>query len=397
MSLKVGIVVPHIFMQDDILPDVIFSPGQLAVDLANQLNTQNVDVTLFTPGPVKTHAHNITADLSYFEAELQLRSDSYLTLLKKHPLTFITLARQVQAELLAKAFRMANDDAFDIVHVYTNEEELGLVFQTFCKKPVVFTHHDPFNFLVQYRSNMPKYSASNWLAISESQKTEMPESTNWIKTIYHGLDENKWPEQTAKKENYIAYIGRIIEPKGVHTAIQAILRYNKANPSSPLTLKIAGKHYSGAKPGGYWEEQIEPFIDQRYIQYEGFIANIAAKQEFLAKAKALVVPSLFAEPFGMVSIEALACSTPVIGFDSGAIPEVVKSGTTGFIIQKEFIDDAAQHKVISDSTIQQLAHAFENIDTLDSTKCREAFLQRFTLKQMAQQHIEAYRQLLKND
>src|ERR1700689_3926615 len=119
--LRVGLVVPHVFMHRDILPHVIFSPGQLALDLAKGLEQLGVDVILFSPGPVNVAGKNITADLSYFKQELALRGDTYLDLLKKHPFTFITLARQVQSELIAKAYAMANTGGLDIIHIYTNE------------------------------------------------------------------------------------------------------------------------------------------------------------------------------------------------------------------------------------------------------------------------------------
>src|SRR5437870_3968268 len=105
--MKIGLVIPHIFMHQDILPDVIFSSGRLGVELANELTRQGHRVTLFTPGPIKTKARNVTADLSYFEQELRGRGDTYLELLKKHPVTFVTLARQVQSELIASALKAA--------------------------------------------------------------------------------------------------------------------------------------------------------------------------------------------------------------------------------------------------------------------------------------------------
>src|SRR6185437_16908609 len=156
--LRIGIVVPHIFMHREIIPHVIFSPAKLALSLSKGLDALGASVTLFTPGPVDTKVRNITADLSYFEHELALRGDSYTELLKKHPFTFITLARQVQAELIAKAFAMANDGKLDLVHIYTNEEDLALPFAQLCSKPVVFTHHDPFNFMVKYKNVFPKYA-----------------------------------------------------------------------------------------------------------------------------------------------------------------------------------------------------------------------------------------------
>ena len=81
-SIRIGLVAPHMFLHREILPRVIFSPGQLALDLASGLQKLGADVTLFSPGPVDTPVKNVTADLSYFEAELAGRGDTYLDLLK---------------------------------------------------------------------------------------------------------------------------------------------------------------------------------------------------------------------------------------------------------------------------------------------------------------------------
>ena len=379
-KLKVGLVVPHIFIHRDILPRVIFSPGNLALDLANGLETENVDVTLFTPVPAATSVQNITADMSYFEQELTLRGDTYIDLLKKHPFTFITLARQVQAEIIAKAFKAANDDKIDIVHIYTNEEDIALPFAGLCNAPVVFTHHDPFNFLVKYKNVFPKYKQLNWLALSEAQKAGMPNDTNWCATIYHGLNSDRFMFESNPKGDYIAYLGRIIEPKGVHLAIEAIKHYNETH-SAPIKLKIAGKHYAGHGKDSYWRETIEPELGQ-YIEYVGYINDDESKQDFLGNARALIVPSTFEEPFGMVTIEALACGTPVIGLNAGATKEIIRDGHTGFIFDKN-----------NPELIQQLAETFERIDTIDRKKCRNDFESRFTLGVMAKAHKDAYERL----
>jgi len=372
------------FMHRDILSQVIFSPGTLALSLADGLQQLGADVTLFSPGPVDTTAANITADLSYFEHELADRGDTYLDLLKKHPLTFITLARQVQAELIANAFAMANRGELDVVHVYTNEEDTALPFTILCSKPVVFTHHDPFNFLVKYKNVFPKYAQLNWISISMAQRRGMPADTNWVANICHGLDPAAFTASYKPKGQYLAYLGRIIEPKGVHLAIAAVKAYNAAHPDQTYTLKIAGKHYAGHRKDSYWAEQIEPRIGGD-IEYVGFINTAAAKQDFLGNAAALLVPSTFEEPFGMVSIEALACGTPVVALDSGANSEVVKSGQTGLIVPKS--DDPAQ-------TVTALSEALAQIGNIDRQVCRADFEARFTLGRMTQGYLTTYERLM---
>jgi len=388
---RVGLVVPHIFIHRDILPGVIFSPGQLALDLASELQNQGMEVTLFTPGPTSSPLPTVTADLSYFEAELAGRGDTYLQLLKKHPFTFITLARQVQAELIAKAFAMANDDKVHIVHVYTNEEDLALPFAKLCKKPVVFTHHDPFNFLVKYKNVFPKYKSLNWLSMSLAQRRGMPADTNWVANIPHGLKADTLRPNYQPKGGYLAYLGRIIEPKGVHIAIAAVKKYNQI-AKRPLKLKIAGKHYAGHAKDSYWQERIEPLIDGSEIEYIGFIETNAQKQEFLDNAAALLVPSLFDEPFGMVSIEAMACATPVVALDSGAPPEVVDT-TSGAVVAKVAANDGT---VDTEATTLAFARGIEEVLSADRHACRERFETSFTLEHMAAAHAAAYGQLIRS-
>lgn len=378
--IRVGIVVPHIFMQDTLLPHVIFSPADLAIRLADGLAQMGVAVTLYSPGTVKTRATNVTADLSLFKAELAGRGYDYLELLKKHPATFIALARQVQAELVAKAFSDANADELDIVHIYTNEEDIAVSFAELCSKPVVFTHHDPFNFLVRYKNTFPKYKHLNWIALSEAQKKSMPKDTNWVATIRHGLPRDAFSFVPQPEEDYIAYIGRIIEPKGVHLAIDAVERYNQQHKSK-IRLKIAGKHYSGHTKDTYWQKQVEPRLNAN-VEYVGYISSTAGKQDFLGNATALIIPSTFEEPFGMVMLEAMACGTPIIGLKSGAIPEVVNS-KVGVLVEK------SEHQ----QTIASLADAFDQVRQIKRSACRQEFERRFEMARMCEEHFNLYKKL----
>lgn len=385
--MRVAIVAPHIFMQDQLLSRVIFSPGDLAVALADELVGQGINVTLASPGPVTTKARNLTADLTLFQTELDGRGDDYMSLLKKHPLTFITLARQVQAELLTNVIQNANAGKYDLVHVYMNEEELGLSLRKLCNKPIVFTHHDPFNFSVKYKAIMPKHADANWLSISRSQRRTMAARTNWIANIYHGIQPDTYQPVKNPSLDYVAYIGRIIEPKGVHLAIQAVQEHNRAH-NAKLKLKIAGKHYSGAKDS-YWQT-LQPLIDGKVIEYVGYISEPAEKNTFLGNAAGLLVPSTFEEPFGMVMIEALACGTPIIGLDSGAIPEVVKNDQTGFVVPKVLHGETLDET----KTVNALAEVIAKLNIIDRSACRKDFEDRFTLHRMATEHIKAYRKLL---
>ncbi len=355
------------FMHRGILPKVIFSPGRLALDLADGLQQLGADVTLFSPGLVDTTAKNITADLSLFEQELAGRGGDFIDLLKKHPFTFITLARQVQAELIADAFARANAGEFDVIHIYTNEEDTALPFAALCRVPVVFTHHDPFNFLVKYKNVFPKYKDLNWISMSFAQRSGMPADTNWVANIYHGIDPQKLTPVARPAGDYIAYFGRIIQPKGLHVAIAAAKK-------AGVPLKIAGKHYAGKKDE-YWQNIIAPQLGDG-VEYVGFIKSDAAKRAFLGNARALIVPSLFDEPFGMVAIEALACGTPVIALNSGALPEII-TPKNGILVDKA-------------NAVDGIADAIAKVTTIPRAACRTDFEARFTLARMCAEHLALY-------
>lgn len=396
--MKIALVVPHIFMHQRILPRVIFSPGHLTISLAKGLAELGHEVTLFSPGSVDEYLQpsqnqedgekhglrikNQTADLSRFEAELEARGDDYLDLLKKHPLTYITLARQVQAEIVAQAYEQANQDQFDLVHVWTNEEELALVNARFCQKPVVFTHHEPFSFLVKYRSIFPKYSHLNWISISKSQQQtlnqQVEDRVSWVGNVYHGLKKDRF-KLNSEPGDYLVYMGRIIKPKGVHLAIKAAKQAGKK-------LKIAGKHYAGHSKDKYWQEQIKPQLDGEQIEYLGFVRSDQEKQQLLGNAQALLMPSTWSEPFGLVMIEALACGTPVIGFDRGAIPEVIENEKTGRVIAFE----PSQ----TEQNLARMVRAIKKINSIKRQNCRRAFEEKFTSKKMLQNYHSIYQRLV---
>ena len=120
------------------------------------------------------------------------------------------------------------------------------------------------------------------------------------------------------------YLGRVIEAKGVHHAIAAVKEHNQRT-GEKVGLKIAGKHYAGHDD--YFENMIEPELGNG-IEYVGHLKTKSEVQDLLGNARGVLMPSVFSEPFGIVATEALACGTPVIGLESGALPEIIETGQT---------------------------------------------------------------------
>ena len=105
----------------------------------------------------------------------------------------------------------------------------------------------------------------------------------------------------------------------------------------------------------------------------------------MGNAKALIIPSTFEEPFGMVMIESLASGTPIIGLNSGAIPEVITE-KTGYVVKKDIDENI---------TVDRLVQAIKKIGSIDRKACREDFEARFTLERMCKDHADIYRKLIK--
>lgn len=370
-KLKIGILVPHLFAQEKVISKTIFAPIHLAINLAKHLqNDLSQEVILYTPGKITDEVENITTDLSFFHKELDLQGCTEEEMIVQSPLAYISMARQINAQLTAQAFEDADSGKIDILHVFMCEDEIPLYFSNLLKVPVIFTHHDPYNYYRKYRARFPTLSNLNYVSISLAQRETAPENMNWVGNVYNGLDITKY-RFNKKPCDYFAFLGRIVQNKGVHHAIEACKITGEK-------LKIAGKFYKDNSEEGqsYWEKYVLPNIKEN-IEYVGFLKPEIETIPFLANSKALLFPSAWDEPFGMVMIEALACGTPVIAFDYGAVREIVEDGKNGFIVRD----------------VSEMAQAIKKIDSIDRDYCRKSVEERFTSLVMAENYLNIYTNL----
>ena len=255
-------------------------------------------------------------------------------------------------------------DEFDLLHFHLDYYP----FSTFSRgaTPFVTTLHGRLD-LPEHKVVFDTFSAIPLVAISESQRSFMPQA-NWVRTIHHGLPETLLVPKAATP-SYFAFLGRIAPEKAVDSAIRIAERCG-------MPLKIAAKIDKVDRE--YFEREVRPLLRSPLVEYVGEIDD-GQKSEFLSGAVALLAPVAWPEPFGLIIVEAMACGTPVIAFNQGAIPEIVVQGVTGFVVASE-------------------AEAVEVVDLLprlSRARIRQCFEERFTARRMADEYVEVYEAMVR--
>jgi glycosyltransferase involved in cell wall biosynthesis len=222
------------------------------------------------------------------------------------------------------------------------------------------------------------------VAISEFQRRQYDGLLPIVRTIPHGIDASDHPfGPFASAVPYLFNIGRITPDKGQDTAI-AVARRTGA------TLIIAGcvqnkpadqAFFRALRPqfdfetdlsrvpvaDDYYDRVMKPLLASgRGVIYVGELSGNAAKQWY-RHAQATLFPIRWGEPFGMVLIESMAAGTPVIAFGEGAVPEIVKHGSTGFVVD----------------SIASMCDAVANVMHIRRESCRQHVEVNFSSERMA--------------
>jgi glycosyltransferase involved in cell wall biosynthesis len=255
-------------------------------------------------------------------------------------------------------------DAFDIIHDHNSY--LSLPTANTSPVPVLMTVHGPFTPEVYriFRTLKNPFVST----ISDSQKRHAP-NLNHVGTVYNGLEMQSYPF-SPEHDNYLLFVGRISIEKGVHFAIETAQQLD-------LPLIIAAKLEPVDRP--YFKEYIEPFLSDQ-IKWIGEVDE-TERNKLMSRALCFLHPVTWPEPFGLTLIEAMACGCPVVAFDNGSIPEIIKSGETGFVARD----------------IEEMLDAVEDINTIKRSRCREYALETFSAKKMADGYEKLYEKILSKE
>jgi glycosyltransferase involved in cell wall biosynthesis len=253
----------------------------------------------------------------------------------------------------------------DIVHNHLNWRLL--LFADLIECPVISTMHGPLASLRE-RETYGKHKNSNYVSISDNQRKAMPE-LNWVKTVYNGIDVGAFDLET-EKGDYFAFLGRTSPEKGLEE-ICRMVRESKQKHK----LKIAAKVDTVDK--AYFETHIRPYIDGDQIEFLDEVDH-AGKNELLKNAKALLLWLNWEEPFGLVVPEANACGTPVIVNPRGSMPELVKDGVNGFLV----------------NSLAEMEAKLDEVQAIDPVLCRLHAEQNYSKEKMVRDYEEVMRSLL---
>ena len=232
-------------------------------------------------------------------------------------------------------------------------------------------------------------------AISESQKSIFEPYLSMDFMVYNALNTKDYPFQN-KKKNYLFSIGKIDRHKGQDTAIRVAKNLEEK-------LVMAGPvHIFRNWIREFWENEVEPQIDRFYDdipaeEIEEFIdyfeksneqiihvgeINDKQKQEWFKYSKGFLMPIRWREPFGLVMIESMACGTPVVAYNLGAVPEIITDGKTGYIVEPE--------------DFEGFLDATKKLGQIDPYECRKRVVDSFDISRQADDYIRVFNEIYMN-
>jgi len=310
-------------------------------------------------------------------------------------------APMLTAHLLHALNAIAEDGSFDIIHDHNNfVGPLALAHANHKLPPAIHTLHNP-----RFVGSEKNYSEANnmqmwrqltktnklyFVGLSKSVKRTAPRSLKpkLLDSVHNAVIVKEFPFEP-NKHDYFITLGRFHPEKGQARAVQAVIKLGQKlkmagvvgdlRTPKQVLLELANPQssYRSLADFRYFSDHIFPFLDEELIQYVGEVSG-SRKLRLLSKARALLSPIDWEEPFGMAVIEAMACGTPVIGMARGALPEIIQHGKTGFLVSNQ----------------RELEKYMKHVGDIDPADCRKAVEEKFSAPVMAKAYLDRYREVI---
>lgn len=293
--------------------------------------------------------------------------------------------------LLSKAFSM--QDNFDLYHINIGDGDIALPFAPFVKKPILITLHytQDAEYINKYFSLFRNYKNVHFVSISDTQREFFPD-LNYAATIYHGIETEQFKFNPRGGET-VMWAGRGIPDKGLSVVFQILKKVRRKAKIFPLKkeehIEWLNKQITDLKQSVVDDNILVEFDKDRL----DLITHYQSSKLFL-------FPIQWEEPFGLVLIESLSCGTPVVAFARGSVPEIVKDGKTGFIVNPSDSDIQGDW-IIKKTGIDGLCEAIEKIYSMPKKgyqkmrqNCRTLAEKSFSAKRMVSEYLKVYEKII---
>jgi glycosyltransferase involved in cell wall biosynthesis len=300
---------------------------------------------------------------------------------------------------LARALVRTQMGDIDVIHMHEWFERVYAgTFRS--PVPIVMTLHVPGwdNGVMEFHQTHPaavRRRRLHFVAISDYQRRQYADAMPVVGTVPHGIDVDEYPfGDELGTRGYLLNIGRITRVKGQDTAIAVAKQsgaklilagcvqnkkddrefFASVERSFDLVADV-GRHPVSAN---YFDEVMRPILSSdAQIIYVGEL-DTEAKKQWFRHARATLFPVRWGEPFGMVLIESMATGTPIVAFGRGAVPEIVRDGHTGFVVD----------------SVEAMVRAVGRIERIDRRECRRHVAEHFSIERMAAGYEAVYERLV---
>ncbi len=346
-------------LEEKVPPQKYGGTELIVSNITEELVRRGHDVTLFASGDSKTSAKlfaPIEKSVRNLFNENEMKDGREFWLVNALS-TLITLIDELRP---------------DVIHSH-----VGWPLVTFADRiykefhiPILTTLHGPLS-VVQEKYAYSESKTAKFVSISNNQRKALP-NINYINTVYNGIDLNIFnfnpPEVLHfRAREYFSFLGRISPEKGLHELCEMIKKTNEK-------LVIAAK--VDVMDQKYFDEEILPFIDGEQIKFIGEVDH-EGKNKLLKNSKGLLMWLNWEEPFGLVTIEANACGTPVIVNRRGAMPEIIQNGVNGFLVD----------------SLDEMQQKLSEVQTIDPQVCRNIVEEKFSVRAMVDGYENVYEQI----
>jgi len=303
---------------------------------------------------------------------------------KRHPL--------FEMALMSKVVQLQKK--FDIFHVNMGNGEAFLPFARFIKKPIVVTMHGPIepDYMHKYFSLFNDVTNIHFVSISNMQKKYFIFSK--AKTIYHGIDIHKNFTFDPIGGGSIIWTGRAVPQKGLD---QVMKISKKLNISAKVFPIIKSEYFDWLNQEILQRHDVINQIARIRLEFNTVRSKLNAEYR---TSKVFLFPLQWEEPFGFTVVESMACGTPVVAYARGSMPEIIKDGETGFLVNPSGTDIRGNY-ITKKTGFEGLCEAVKRIYSLSESEYTAMRLntrlhveKNYDINCMVDQYVQLYKEIL---